>query len=101
MGGTTTDQPYGLAVDKDGNVSTPNGDGTNHIVCARHQHKEPEILYIRPMGRNAFYFLEYPKRLDGTYKGAKEPVGVYVYMVEAVMNEGRSVTKKGTVTLIR
>jgi hypothetical protein len=38
---------------------------------------------------------------DGTYKGTKEPVGVYVYYLEAIMNDGQHLTKKGTITLLR
>ncbi len=38
---------------------------------------------------------------DGTFKGTKEPVGVYVYYVSAVMNNGQQVSKRGTITLLR
>ncbi|HWZ35227.1 MAG TPA: gliding motility-associated C-terminal domain-containing protein, partial [Mucilaginibacter sp.] len=38
---------------------------------------------------------------DGTYKGRAQPVGVYVYYMEATMNDGQAITKKGTVTLLR
>ena len=38
---------------------------------------------------------------DGTYKGAKEPVGVYVYFLEATMTNGQKVNKKGTITLLK
>jgi hypothetical protein len=38
---------------------------------------------------------------DGNYKGNPQPMGVYIYMVDAVTNSGRRFTKQGNVTLIR
>ena len=38
---------------------------------------------------------------DGRYNGTPQPVGVYVYMVEAFTNTGRQFVKQGNVTLIR
>jgi gliding motility-associated-like protein len=38
---------------------------------------------------------------DGNYKGTEQPVGVYVYAIEAVTNLGRVVKKTGNVTLLR
>lgn len=38
---------------------------------------------------------------DGTYKGSAQPVGVYIYFIDAVLDNGRSLQQKGNVTLIR
>lgn len=38
---------------------------------------------------------------DGTLNGKEQPTGVYVWMAEAITNDNKVVTKKGTVTLIR
>ncbi len=38
---------------------------------------------------------------DGTYKGETQPMGVYIYVIEAVTDNGRTFTKQGNVTLIR
>jgi len=38
---------------------------------------------------------------DGTFKGTNQPVGVYVYYVQATMNDGKQIMKKGTITLLR
>ena len=38
---------------------------------------------------------------NGDYKGAPQPFGVYVYMIEAVTDKGKIFTKQGNVTLIR
>jgi gliding motility-associated-like protein len=38
---------------------------------------------------------------DGTYQGTLQPVGVYVYTVEAEFSDGRKTTRKGDLTLLR
>ena len=38
---------------------------------------------------------------DGTYKGEPQPVGVYIYNIDAVNDKGIPFVKKGNVTLIR
>ena len=38
---------------------------------------------------------------DGTYKGAAQPMGVYVYTIEAVTDKGKLITKSGNITLLR
>jgi gliding motility-associated-like protein len=38
---------------------------------------------------------------DGTYKGAAQPIGVYVYTIEAVTDKGKLITKSGNITLLR
>jgi gliding motility-associated-like protein len=38
---------------------------------------------------------------DGTYNGKPQPMGAYVYMIDAVTNSGKRFTKQGNVTLIR
>ncbi len=38
---------------------------------------------------------------DGTYNGTNQPMGVYMYILEAVTDKGKPFTKQGNVTLIR
>ena len=38
---------------------------------------------------------------DGTYRGAPQPVGVYIYQIEAEAHGGKPVLLKGNVTLLR
>ncbi len=38
---------------------------------------------------------------DGSYKGQQQPLGVYVYEVQAVGSNGHTFTKRGNVTLLR
>jgi gliding motility-associated-like protein len=84
------------------NAFTPNGDGINDVV---HVHSESianltfhiydqwgELLFTSTSVQNGW---------DGTYKGKKEPVGVYVYYLQATMNDGNKVNQKGTITLLK
>jgi gliding motility-associated-like protein len=41
------------------------------------------------------------KGWDGKHQGKPQPVGVYVYGLEATMTDGRKVRLKGNITLIR
>ena len=41
------------------------------------------------------------KGWDGTFNGEPQPVGVYVYSIEAIMDSGKPFVKQGNVTLIR
>jgi len=38
---------------------------------------------------------------DGKYKGAPQPMGVYIYVIDATTNTGKRFSKQGNVTLIR
>lgn len=38
---------------------------------------------------------------DGTYNGQPQPMGVYIYTIDAVTDNGTPFVKKGNVTLIR
>ncbi len=38
---------------------------------------------------------------DGTHKGEPQPMGVYIYSIEAQSSSGRSINQQGNITLIR
>jgi gliding motility-associated-like protein len=38
---------------------------------------------------------------DGTFNGEMQPMGVYIYTIEAITPSGQTFTKQGNVTLIR
>jgi len=52
-------------------------------------------------GKLVFQTTNIDEGWDGTYKGTPQPMGVYVYIVDAVSNSGRAFTKQGNITLIR
>jgi len=84
------------------NAFTPNGDGKNDIVYVHNDNiKTLKFSVYDQWGNMLFQSLSPQKGWDGTYKGKMQPVGVYVYYLEAVMNDGQPVTKKGTITLLR
>jgi gliding motility-associated-like protein len=98
--GTTTTAPDNLIYVP--NVFTPNGDGTNDVV---HVHSENiaslQFFIYDQWGELIFTSSSVQNGWDGTYKGTKEPVGVYVYYLKAVMTSGQNITKKGSITLLR
>ncbi|WP_428328558.1 gliding motility-associated C-terminal domain-containing protein [Mucilaginibacter sp.] len=84
------------------NAFTPNGDGKNDIVYVQSENIKTLKFYVYDQwGELLYASFGQQNGWDGTYKGNKEPVGVYVYYLEAVMNDGQQITKKGTITLIR
>jgi len=84
------------------NAFTPNGDGRNDIVYVHSANIRSLKFFIYDQwGELLYTSLNQANGWDGTYKGTKEPVGVYVYYLEATMNDGLLVNKKGTITLLR
>lgn len=87
---------------------TPNGDGLNDYIAPRafgvvkidfkiynrwgqmvFHSTDPQITYIPQKG------------WDGMYKGKPQEMDVYAYTLYAVFNDGKTVTKQGSITLIR
>jgi gliding motility-associated-like protein len=84
------------------NAFTPNGDGNNDVVYVHSQSIKSMAFYIYDQwGEMLFESTSQAIGWDGTYKGKQQPVGVYVYYVKAVMNDGQQLTKKGTITLLK
>ncbi len=84
------------------NAFTPNGDGKNDVVYVHSPSIKSLKFYVYDQwGELLYTSLSQSNGWDGTFKGKKEPVGVYVYYLEAIMNDGRKLTKKGTITLLR
>ncbi len=84
------------------NAFTPNGDGNNDIVYVHSENIKSLKFYIYDQwGELLYTSTSQQNGWDGSYKGTREPVGVYVYYLEAVMLDGEQVRKKGTITLLR
>ena len=84
------------------NAFTPNGDGINDVVYVHSQSIKSMAFYIYDQwGEMLFESTSQAVGWGGTYKGKQQPVGVYVYYVKAVMNDGHQLTKKGTITLLK
>jgi gliding motility-associated-like protein len=52
-------------------------------------------------GTKVFETTNIEKGWDGTFNGEPQPMGVYIYDVDAVTNAGRRFTQQGNITLIR
>jgi len=84
------------------NAFTPNGDGKNDVVYVHSENIKSLKFYVYDQwGELLYTSLSQQNGWDGTYKGTKEPVGVYVYYLEAIMIDGQQITKKGTIALLR
>ena len=84
------------------NAFTPNGDGKNDIVYVHNENIKSLKFYVYDQVGELLYISQSQQNgWDGTFKGKTEPAGVYVYYLEAIMNDGKLVKKKGTITLLR
>jgi gliding motility-associated-like protein len=52
-------------------------------------------------GTKVFETTDINKGWNGQFNGEPQPMGVYIYTVEAVTNKGKAFTKQGNVTLVR
>jgi hypothetical protein len=84
------------------NVFSPNGDGKNETLQVYGNYiNSVEMHIFNQWGERIATLNGKNNGWDGKHKGAPQPVGVYVYVLKAVMMDGRKVTMKGTVTLVR
>ena len=85
------------------NVITPNEDGINDIYkIINQEYLSPfELTIYNRWGVKMFETVNNNQYWDGTYKGKQVPDGVYFYILQFKDCEGTSVSKSGTVTLMR
>ena len=84
------------------NAFTPGNSGMNTTIkLVRRGEADLKSLRIYDRwGTMVFETNNINEGWDGKYKGTPQPMGVYIYMVEAVKN-GRKFYKQGNITLIR
>lgn len=84
------------------NVFTPNGDGKNDVLLVYGNYVAGIRLNIfNQWGQLIFVSESMTSGWDGTYKGRQQPVGVYAYTLQVVLQDGTVIHKKGSVHLIR
>jgi gliding motility-associated-like protein len=84
------------------NTFTPNGDGKNDVFKVYgNLIQKVHIQIFNQWGQKIFETTDVAGGWDGTYNGQAQPVGVYIYVVSAVMTDGRTINKKGSINLIR
>ncbi|MBO9658339.1 MAG: gliding motility-associated C-terminal domain-containing protein, partial [Chitinophagaceae bacterium] len=85
------------------NAFTPNNDGLNDCFGVKFWGIVDNIEFsvFDRWGVRVFYSKDPKACWDGTYKGEKQPGGVYVYMIKANTGCEPAVFRKGTFVLIR
>ncbi len=83
-------------------IFSPNGDGLNDILYVYGNRVESMtfIVYNR-WGEKVFESSDNSIGWDGQFRGSGAQAGVYVYYLEAKIDEGETVTQKGDITLVR
>ncbi|MBK8774023.1 MAG: gliding motility-associated C-terminal domain-containing protein [Chitinophagaceae bacterium] len=81
---------------------SPNGDGRNDIFRPIPSGivKTNWFRVYNRFGNLLFETKEWLKGWDGRYRGRKQPIGAYVWMIQGVDNKGKIIEKKGTVILV-
>ena len=85
------------------NAFTPNGDGLNDVF------RPIPVGVVRTdwfrifnrYGETIFETNQWMKGWDGTYKGKKQPMGAYVWVIKGLDRDGNSIQMKGTVMLLQ
>ncbi|MCS6990387.1 MAG: gliding motility-associated C-terminal domain-containing protein [Chitinophagales bacterium] len=81
---------------------SPNQDNRNDFF--RPQHKgviEYQLLVFNRWGQMVFRSTNPDAGWDGKFEGTEQPVGVYVWMLNATLEDRTQVQQQGTVTLVR
>ncbi|HWB64760.1 MAG TPA: gliding motility-associated C-terminal domain-containing protein, partial [Chitinophagales bacterium] len=87
---------------------TPNGDGNNDFFTVFGKYiSDYEIRIYNRWGEEVYHstdlneLSDLSRGWDGTYKGKKQDSGTFVYYIVAKDINGKTITKKGNLTLIR
>lgn len=85
------------------NAFTPNGNGVNNTFkpSKRGIAQLKSFNIFNRWGQKVFESTNIDKGWDGTFNDKPQPLGVYIYTIEAVTDSGQIFTRQGDVTLIR
>jgi gliding motility-associated-like protein len=85
------------------NAFAPNGDGVNSTFkpSKRGIAQLKSFNIFNRWGQKVFESTNIDKGWDGTLNDKPQPIGVYIYTIEAVTDSGQIFTRQGNVTLIR
>jgi gliding motility-associated-like protein len=84
------------------NVFSPNNDSHNDQLYVYGNYISSFELHIyNQWGQRMVVLTDKKQGWDGKFKGTPQPVGVYAYVLKAVMTDGRIVNKKGSITIVR
>jgi gliding motility-associated-like protein len=101
QGGGSTDNPAGNLIFVP-NAFTPNNDGVNDILYVYGTTIATlEMRIYNQWGQQVFETKDKGRGWDGTMSGRKQPVGVYTYALRATLQDGTTIQKRGTITIVR
>ena len=81
---------------------TPNGDGRNdQFKVLGGEIRSLHLKVFNRWGSMVFESRQRTNGWDGSFGGEPQATGAYVYLLEAELKNGRKITKKGTVILVR
>jgi gliding motility-associated-like protein len=84
------------------NSFTPNNDGKNDVFKVYGSSiREMHMSIFNQWGQQIFETRNAQSGWDGNYNGHPQQTGVYVYLIQVVFSDNSSITRKGTVNLIR
>lgn len=63
--------------------------------------KQIHMMIFNQWGQKLFETTNRNEGWDGRFKGKPQPSGVYIYVVDVVLNNNMRITKKGTINLVR
>lgn len=105
--GCKTSAEINFLVMPDTYIDMPNGfvpgTGANSTLKPIHLGKATLKTFsvFNRWGKKVFETKDINEGWDGTFNGETQPMGVYIYMIEAVTPSGQTFTKQGNITLIR
>jgi len=80
---------------------SPNGDGKNDMLFVRGNNiGTMNLIIYNRLGHKIFQSNRQDVGWDGTYRGQKQDMDVYVYFLQVTFLDGSSVQKRGNVTLL-
>ncbi|WP_372752704.1 gliding motility-associated C-terminal domain-containing protein [Labilibaculum sp.] len=86
---------------------SPNNDSNNDVLYLRgdvDEIKEMTVIIYNRLGHRVFQSVRMTSETegwDGTYKGEKQDMDVYVYFLSITFTDGSSMKKQGNITLLR
>lgn len=84
------------------NAFTPNGDGLNDLFIIRNPFlSQVDLAIYDRWGDAVFRTSDINIGWDGTKGGNPLEMGAYIYVLDAVTEEGEQITRTGTITLLR
>jgi len=84
------------------NVFTPNGDGRNDVLYVYGNYiNSMKLQVFNQWGELIFISTDKNIGWNGAYKNRLQPVGVYAYTLVAVLNDGTTIKKQGSINLVR